>query len=160
FRLWRVAHGRELRLVRHWNGTQPEPIGAAVLHADGQILATGGQNGLRFFDVTNGRLMASVPTRRDSWTYDRSFDRSDGWMTKHNNVVWLWPANEETDRPGVLHIGPPQPFASVDYDGADASLDGRIRAIPQGSHALVLDRERPQRHISLRPQYNIRFCGV
>src|SRR5262249_53773254 len=60
----------------------------------------------------------------------------------------------------VLRIGPPQPLASVVYDGADASIDGRIRAIPQGDHALVLDRERPQRHILLRPQYNIRFCGV
>ena len=64
----------------------------------------------------------------------------------------------------MLRVGPAR-FLVADSGlgysmGASASKDGRVLAVPQGALTVVLHRDRPDRRILLRPQFNVRFSAV
>ena len=158
-RLWRVADGRELRRIRRPLAPRAENVVGAVLHADGQVLAVGSNNGLAFFDFETGRELAFLPYHNDSVATPKFFDTASGWITGGGTVA-DWPAVRDPDRPGSLRVGPPRRLASARGMGIDASLDGRVRAVPRGNHALVLDRDRPDSRIELKPHYDVRHCAV
>jgi serine/threonine protein kinase/WD40 repeat protein/tetratricopeptide (TPR) repeat protein len=159
-RLWRLADGRELRAIRRRGAEAAERILNPVLDADDRVMAAASANGLGFFELESGKELAFVYFHNPGLSQPRTFDRTSGWMTCGRPGVVLWPLQEDPTRNHLLRIGPPRAVASAIFQGADASLDGRIRAIPQGEHALVLDRDRPGWRTELGPQYDVRNCAV
>jgi WD40 repeat protein len=157
-------------------------IVSPVLHADGRILAAGGGHQLCFFDLASGEELNSVQLPLANGARPVFFDpprlaqgepdgqsgladnRSGGWVTGGHSGLLLWPARQETARPEVLHIGPPQEIAPNPgggfSSGASASADGRVVAVPQGHSTLVLYRDRPDRRVVLGPQYDVRHSAV
>src|SRR5262249_10869892 len=74
-----------------------------------------------------------------------------------------WPARPDPTQPEAMSVGPPQMLlrdASTYSEGASASADGRVIAIPQGDSTHVLYRDRPGQRVVLGPQYDVRFSAV
>jgi eukaryotic-like serine/threonine-protein kinase len=159
-RLWRLADGRELRTIRRSGADPAELIHSPVLEADGRVLAAACGGGLGFFDLDSGKELAFIHFTNSNVALPRSFDRSDGWMTCGSAGVVLWPVRRNLVRTDLLKIGPPHALAAAVDSGADASLDGRIRVLPQGHQTLVLDRDRPGWRVELGPQYDVRNSAV
>jgi eukaryotic-like serine/threonine-protein kinase len=178
-RLWRLAPGRELSVLRRRNAGSLEPINFPVVHADGRTLAACSSRWLSFFDLASGEELASVrlpqATAGNPVFFDSSHpslalegrgkgEGSGGWMTGGYSGLCLWPARPDPARPEVLCVGPPQqlaPDSGLGFSvGASASTDGRVVAVPQGSSTLVLHRDRPDRRLVLGPQYDVRFSAV
>jgi eukaryotic-like serine/threonine-protein kinase len=159
-RLWRLADGRELRTIRRPGADSEEIIHGPVLEADGRVLAAASSNGLGFIDLESGAHLAFIHFKNDNVALPISFDRIDGWMTSGKTGVMLWPLQRNPTRTDRIEIGPPRWLGAAVEHGADASLDGRIRVLPQGNQALVLDRDRPGWRVELGPQYDVRHCAV
>jgi WD40 repeat protein len=183
--LWRLANGRELRLLRRRHADDLERILYPVVHADGRTLAACTEHWLLFFDLVSGEELASVQLPRAEAALPVFFDpprsrhaprdepglitRSvtathGGWMTGGRSGLFLWPARPDPARPEVLSVGPPQQLApglaSWVTHGSSASADGRVVAVPQGNSTVVLHRDRPDRRVVLGPQYDVRFAAV
>jgi serine/threonine protein kinase/WD40 repeat protein len=167
-RLWRLAAGRELRVLRRRNADSLEVICSPVVHADGRILAT--QSGrenypdlswLCFFDLSTGEELASVKLAEDR---PFCFHESIGWMTSGPSGLLQWPARSDAARPDVLRVGPPKTLSSGLGArlavGAGASADGGVLAVPDGSFTTLIHRERPEQQLKLGPQHDVRFAAV
>jgi eukaryotic-like serine/threonine-protein kinase len=181
-RLWRLAGGRELRVLRPGNAGSLDNIVSPVVHADGRTLAAAARQHLCFFDLASGEELASVrlplphaarpvffdPPHSPQGSPDSKSglpeDRSGGWMTGGQSGLCFWPARQDSARPEVMRIGPPQQIAPNPgggySNGASASAGGRVVAVPQGNSTLVLYRDRPDRRVVLGPQYDVRLSSV
>jgi WD40 repeat protein len=179
-RLWRLAGGAEVRVLRPRGAGALDNTYNPVLHADGRTLAAATRQGLCFFDLASGEELASVrlpiadaarpvwfePPHPPTETPDPKSDsgRSGGWMTGGHSGLCLWPVRLDPARPGPMRIGPPRQVAANlgnGYSaGASASADGRVVALPQGDSTLVLHRDRPDRRLVLGPQYDVRYSAV
>ena len=182
-RLWRLAGGRELRMLRPRSAGSLDNITSPVIHADGRTLAAATRHQLCFFDLVSGEELDSVrlpladgarpvffdpphpPQGRPVGKSSQEGDQSGGWMTGGYSGLCLWPARQDAARPEVMRIGPPEQIAPNPGGGsfsigASASADGRVVAVPQGSSTLILDRDRPDRRLVLGPQYDVRFSAV
>jgi hypothetical protein len=153
-----LADGRELRLLRRRNAGALEDIQYPVLHRDGRVLATGGNDWLSFFDLASGEELASVRQPRRQALCPTYFDPSGGWVTSGTSVL-LWPARPDVDRPEVLRVGPSQLLSPI-FGSPSASANGRVMAVPQGTATVVLHRDHPERRVALGPQYDARFSAV
>jgi serine/threonine protein kinase/WD40 repeat protein len=158
-RLWRLADGRELRIIRKPGADATEFIRSPVLDAEERVIAAEYSGGLTFFELQTGKMLGLVRFKNENIAVPRTFDATDGWMTSGKTGAILWPAQRSPATAGLLHIGPPRSLGAAVDAGADASADGGIRALPQGQHTLVLDRNRPGRRTEL-PQYDVRNCTV
>src|SRR5262249_48883121 len=136
-RVWHLADGRELRTIRRPGADPTEIILCPVFDADEQVLAVACDKGLEFFDLDTGKELAFGRFPNNIVAAPRTCDRGDGWMTGGRGGAILWPLQKPSQN--LLQIGPPRRLAPAIDPGADASADGRIRAIPQRQHALVLD---------------------
>jgi serine/threonine protein kinase/WD40 repeat protein len=158
-KLWRLATGRELRVLRRRNGDSLEQMRYAVVHAGGRVLAADSGSWLCFFDLSTAEELASVKLAEDR---PCCFHESVGWITSGRNGVLHWPAR--SDRPDLLCIGPPakrssgpgHPYAI----GAGASADGGVVAVPDGSITTLINRKHPERGFKLGPQYDVRRAAV
>jgi serine/threonine protein kinase/WD40 repeat protein len=153
-RLWRVATGRELRVLRHPVADRREFLAQPVPDADGRVLAAISSRGLCFFDLAGGQELASVPLPDPESTYLRCFLAPGGWlMSNRENGTLLWPVQPAADQPNLLDAGPPRPFAAAGLEGASASPDGRVAALATSDSALVLHRSPPYRSFTLEPHW-------
>jgi len=182
-RLWRVAGGRELRVLRSRSADRLSTIASPVVHPDGRTLAAGSENRLCFFDLASGEELASVwlphagmalpaffdpPRPSRPSTAGGKGDGPGGWMTGDLCGLLFWPARPDPARPEVLCVGPPQQLTSGEEApfsaGSSASTDGRVVAVPGGSSTVVLHRDpadgRVLRRLVLRPQFDVRSCAV
>jgi eukaryotic-like serine/threonine-protein kinase len=163
-RLWRLAEGAELKTFGRRTADDREQINRANVHADGDVVAASSDNWLYFFSLASGDELAAVRMPTSEAAIVSSFDRSFGWITGGTSGVLFWPAQPDSERPSVLQVGPPQQLAAVlgstFVTRASLSLDGRVLAVPDGNHTLVIDRESPERRLRLGPQYDLRFCAV
>lgn len=173
-RLSRVASGRELRVLRGLGADGPQ-VSHPVVHTDDRTLAAASIRGLQFFDLITGEMLASVRLPHIQTDMPVFFDgprpppgregkEAGGWVTGGQSGLLLWPARPDPARPGALRVGPPQPLApglkSRFTEGASASRDGRIVAVPDGRFTTVIDRDRPGHRLTLGPQYDLRFTAV
>jgi serine/threonine protein kinase/WD40 repeat protein len=159
-RIWQLADGRELRTIRRYGAEHAEIIHSPVLHADEQVLAAATNNGLAFFDLDTCKQLVFVRFPNHIVAAPRTFDRAEGWMMSGGGGATVWPVQHDPTA-HLLHIGPPRWLAPAVDPGADASADGRIRAVPQRYRpALVFDRNRPGSVIQLDPQEDVRCCAV
>jgi WD40 repeat protein len=181
-RLWRLAQGRELRVLRPRSAGSLDNIHSPVLHADGRILAASANHQLCFFDLASGEELASVRLQLADTARPAFFDppqpsqsrpepksglsgeRAGSWVTGGYNGAYLWSVRQDPAWPGVMRIGPPQQLApnpGGSYSvGASASADGRVVAVPQGNSTLVLYRDRPDKRLLLGPLYDVRNSAV
>jgi serine/threonine protein kinase/WD40 repeat protein len=167
-KLWRLAAGRELRVLRRRNADSLERIHTPVVHTDGRILAASSlydhypdKSWLCFFDLWTGEELASGKLPHDRPV---CFHESVGWITSGPSGLLQWPAKSDPARPEVLRVGPPRTLSpglgSYSAAGACASADGRVMAVPEGSFTAVIHRERPANHLKLGPQFDVRFAAV
>jgi eukaryotic-like serine/threonine-protein kinase len=170
-RLWRLADGRELRILRRPRTEVDTGYTGPVLDADGRVLAADSKQGLSFIDMESGKELASARFKNDGPVVRPiSYHPSYGWMTCGGGGLLLWPATcspspplkggDKGGGPNVLRVGPPERLASTDMSGASASKDGRIIAVPQGNQTLVLDRGRPGWRVVIGPHHDVRSCAV
>jgi serine/threonine protein kinase/WD40 repeat protein len=167
-KLWRLASGRELRVLRRRNADSLERIHSPVVHADGRILAACSRqddypdkSSVCFFDISTGDELASVKLAEDR---PGSFHKSVGWITCGPCGLLQWPAQFDPARPEVLRVGPPATVSpglgSRRAVIARASADGGVLAVPDGSFTALIHRERPAERLKLGPQFDVRFAAV
>jgi WD40 repeat protein len=164
-KLWRLAAGHELRVLRRRNADSLEKIYSPVVHADGRILAAtaaGDQTWLSFFDLGAGEELASVKLAPvDS---PICFHESVGWITSGPTGLLQWPAGFDLARPDVLRVGPPATVSpglgSYMARGAGASADGGVLAVPDGTFTTLIHRARPAERLKLGPQFDVRHAAV
>jgi serine/threonine protein kinase/WD40 repeat protein len=160
-RLWRLAAGRELRVLHPAATEGPEFVYSPVPHAEGRVLAAISQHGLSFFDLDSGEELASVRLPQAGSSYLRGFNSRSGWvMTSSQHGTLLWPAQPDRDQPHLLRVGPPRQLALVGQNAAGASPDGAVVALANGDSALVLHQDRPRRRLLLQPQHDVRWSAV
>jgi WD40 repeat protein len=163
-RLYRLATGRELRVLRRRHANSLETIGCPVVHADGRTLAASSPDWLSFFDLASGEELGSVRLPYKYAADPVFFDPSGGWMTGGYGGLFLWPTRSDPAQPSVLGVGPAHQLASglaSPYArGASASKDGRVVAVPQGGSTLLVHRDHPERRLVLGPQDDVRFSAV
>jgi serine/threonine protein kinase/WD40 repeat protein len=172
-KLWRLASGRELRMLRRPNADSLEKIHSPVVHTDGRILAaTVAGDQLCFFDLRTGEELASVKLAPVDQPI--CFHESVGWITSGPSGLLQWPARSDPARSDparsdparheVLRVGPPatvSPGLGSDLArGAGASADGGVLAVPDGSFTALIHRERPAERLKLGPQHDVRFAAV
>jgi serine/threonine protein kinase/WD40 repeat protein len=167
-KLWRLAAGRELRVLRRPNADSLERIHTPVVHADGRMVAAGSfydyhpdRSWLCFFDLWTGEELASVKLPHD-WPV--CFRESVGWITSGPSGLLQWPAQSDPARPEVLRVGPPRTLSpglgSYPAQGAGASADGGVLAVPDGNFTALIHRGRPAEPLKLGPQHDVRFAAV
>jgi serine/threonine protein kinase/WD40 repeat protein len=164
-KLWRLAAGRELRVLRRRNADSLERIHSPVVHADGRILAAtaeGDQTWLSFFDLRAGEELASVKLAPvDS---PICFHESVGWITSGPTGLLQWPAGFDLARPDMLRVGPAATVSpglgAYKARGAGASADGGVLAVPDGTFTTLIHRARPAERLKLGPQHDVRFAAV
>lgn len=190
-RLWRLAAGHELRVLRRRHTVGLENLSTPIFCEDGRTLATiSNYRWLSFFDVVRGEELASVPCPLPNAYFPVFFnppagsptgerralfppdwrdglpeeEQAGGWITRGHGSVFFWPARLDAAQPTVLRVGPPRFLvddAAKDYsDGASASQDGRVLAMPRGHSTLLWHRGRPERQLVLGPQTDVRFSAV
>ena len=71
-----------------------------------------------------------------------------------------WPVQEIVGEPGLLRIGPPTRLLPFRGDVIGSSSDGRVITSPQGTGALVLDKDHPDRPMRLAPHADVRYTAV
>jgi WD40 repeat protein/tetratricopeptide (TPR) repeat protein len=160
-RVYRVAAGRELQVLRRRGATAAEGINWPQPHADSRTLAAWAGGRLTFFDLDAGAEMETFP-RAPAGIGSVHACVPEGWIVQatHHQAL-LWPARPGATLDDPWRVGPPQPLA-VCFDQAilKASASGRVLAEPLGRGALVSDRDRPGRRVMLGPQYDVRHCAV
>jgi serine/threonine protein kinase/WD40 repeat protein len=171
-RLYRVAAGHELRVIRRPRAEPKEQLGAPVLDADGRILAATTFATLTFFDFASGEELASVGWPSQTSAGATRFHRTRGW------VIWVakaglcvdvafWPCRPDPHEPHLLRIGPPRGLGinplviTGSQGGTDLSADGRVLAVAKGKDgAVVLYLDEPGKEIPLGPQHDVRYVAV
>lgn len=159
-RLWRLAEGRELRRIRRQTPGADGSLYSPVLDADGRVVAASSREALSFFDIEDGRQLASAPLDAGNFTNPRAFDRREGWMTSGDTGTILWPARRDPARPSVLLVGPPRSLSESYSAGADATPDGRLRVTPSRKRSVVFDRDRPERRVFLESGKDARYAAI
>ncbi len=160
-KLWRLAAGRELRVLRRRGAESLEQMRGAVVHPDGRVLAADSGPWLCFFDLATGEELASVKLAEDR---PSCFPESAGWITGGPSGLLRWPARSDPAAPEMLRVGPPEQLAaglgSRAAVGAGASADGTLLAVPDGTFTTLIDREHPERRVKLGPQHDVRSVAV
>jgi serine/threonine protein kinase/WD40 repeat protein len=165
--LWRLAAGRELRVLRGRTAELPQWYFSPVVDPRGRVVAASAENWdpiaprtrLSFFDLHGGEELASV-TLGSQGAQPVFFHSSGGWTTAGSAGLLLWPERRDQDAPDRLWIGPPRRLAPYGTTGASGTADGRVLAIAQGNQALILDNGPPRRRVVLGPQYDVRNTAV
>jgi WD40 repeat protein/tetratricopeptide (TPR) repeat protein/tRNA A-37 threonylcarbamoyl transferase component Bud32 len=160
-RLYRVAAGRELLVLRRQHATPGELLGAPQPHVDGRTLAAMASGQMVFFDLDRGEEMETTPGPPAGILGVAASVRSGGWLTQNACQALLWPAHPDPERPDVLQVGPPEPLTACLQEYAVATdRDARVVTQPRGIGAWVFDRGRPGRRVALGPQYDVRHAPV
>jgi serine/threonine protein kinase/WD40 repeat protein len=166
-RLYRVAAGHELRMIRRPIAGPKETIFSPVLDADGRILAAGSRGRFSFFDFARGEELASVRLPQNSFAYPLRYHRRHGWLMAlseepgENVGITFWPCRWGPPGSEVLRIGPSERLATGDAAGAGISADGRVLGVPQGNAgAVVVHLDQPGKEIHLGPQRDVRNVAV
>ncbi len=160
-RLYQVAAGRELRVIRRPKAAPEEMLFNPLLDADGRILAATSVGALSFFNFATGEELASARLAPSIYAAPWSFQRDRGWLTAGRDQVLRWPMRADPDRPDQLRVGPPKPVAKDRMACAAASADGRVVAVADGdAGAFVLHADRPGERLTLGPQYDVRRVAV
>src|SRR5205814_613427 len=101
-RLYRVAAGRELRILRHRLAAATEVLDSPLLDADGRILAATSPGRLHFFLFATGEELASVRLPPGIRAHPFRFKRGRGWLTGGHDQVRLWPTAIDPKDPNVV----------------------------------------------------------
>jgi serine/threonine protein kinase/WD40 repeat protein/tetratricopeptide (TPR) repeat protein len=158
-RLWRLAEGRELRILRRPAAEPTEQIYGPALQAEGRALAAASLQKLTLFNVQDGSEMASVRLAGEDAARPLRFQKAGALLTGGRGGLAYWPVNGDPSQ-SVIRLGPPRRLTAAVFYGADASQDGRVVAVPKGRSAVVIDPERPGHRVVLEPAYDVRHCAV
>jgi eukaryotic-like serine/threonine-protein kinase len=163
-RLWRLAAGRELRVLRRRHADMSEKLTDPILNAKDGVLAVNALNHITLFELDTGEELAAVALPSELSCRPFCWDDSGALLTSGTSGLLMWPVRRDTNRPEILRVGPPQRVApglnSPFSVGASASSNGRIIGVPDGRFTIVFDRDHPDRSLRMGPQFDARFCAV
>ncbi|MCI0682955.1 MAG: protein kinase [Gemmataceae bacterium] len=159
-RLLRLAHGRELRLLRRpgaeeneWNQSPEGQVDARVLAANAYSPSSG-RRWICLFDLERGEALQSFGGLGFPAVCSR---HEDGWLTTVQGVL-LWPCRPDANQPSKLRFGPPQRLARG--EAVAANRDATVLAVPRFKHAWVINRHRPEQSFQVDELYDVRRCAV
>jgi serine/threonine protein kinase/WD40 repeat protein len=130
---WEVADGRECRVLHHGRIGNRAPWryykGPECLdfHAGGRLFASAAADGVRLWDVVEGREVAYL----NAGHHEAVVFHPDGarLYTFGRTGLWCWPMRPDDRGPGSLRVGPPQRLGTPAVDGwfrGGRSGDGRL----------------------------------
>jgi serine/threonine protein kinase/WD40 repeat protein/tetratricopeptide (TPR) repeat protein len=159
-RTFKVAEGRELRMMLRPTPQGPEPFLNYSLHPGGRLLAAVLPTGLGFFDLLTREEVGFV---KGHFTPHLGFDSTGALWTAGGAGLARWPVRVSDDSTR-LRIGPPEWVASGllagDY-GFNWSGDGRIATVSLYSNGTrVIHRGPRRRTFRLGPQIDVRSAPV
>jgi eukaryotic-like serine/threonine-protein kinase len=128
-----------------------------AISPDGRLLTVTDVTGVSFWDLAKRKELAFSPTGHTSAVV---FESCDALLTGGPAGLLRWPVQEDVAVPGLLRIGPPTKLLPFSGNAIGSSSDGRVIASPQGTGALVLDLDHPDRPIPLTPHADVRHTGV
>jgi eukaryotic-like serine/threonine-protein kinase len=157
-RIWEVARPCAYRTL-----TENPEVGRAIRYTgcaispDGRVLALTHEAGVSFWDFPQHRRLAFARTGNMRALV---FQSRNALLTGGPTGLLRWPLQEGFGKTGLLRIGPPTKLLPF-WDGViGSSSDGRVITSPQGTGALVLDLDHPDRPIPLTPHADVRFTAV
>ena len=150
--VWQLAVGHECRTIpAHEQSGKDKGPQHATISPDGRLIASCAKDGLRLWDLANGREIAHLPIGpvRSAHFVDR-----ESLITSGEHGLNRWPIRHKADHVGRLVIGPSQSLVSQ-WSSAHGSLsrDRRTLAVMSGNNVELLDLEAnsPPRRLSGRP---------
>jgi WD40 repeat protein len=164
-RLFRVAPGHELRVLRRPGGRPGERTTHPMVD-DAGVVAAWSRNRLYFCDLARGEELATVACPWGHGARAVEFHKSRGWLIAVPEAggkvdLELWPSRADPDQPGLLRIGPPRRVARSMQLNAGISADGRMLAVAMGNEGVVVrDLNRPRVEVPLGPQLDVRHVAI
>jgi hypothetical protein len=137
--LWEVASSGECRML-HGSGTLPDDIHTVAISPNDRLMASGGKNGLRLWDLATLEELAQLPT--GTMPSMRFHPRDGSLITNSPLGLYKWPITRQpTSRqlaigpPVILALGRPTGIGKMDMtsDARTIVVDGFNR-----SHAAVI----------------------
>jgi WD40 repeat protein len=126
---YRVFHG-------HVGGNGPFSVAASL---DGRLLASSGYDGVRLWETSSGRELASIATGRTQSVYFHPDGKT--LITSDQESVLRWPLTPGEEE-GVIRVGPPK-AVGAGRGHAAMTPDGRLAiVVTAGDRANVLGLER------------------
>jgi len=127
-----------------------------AISPDGRLLALAQESGVTFWDLPRRKQLAIARTGQ---TRSVVFESSSNLLSGGKAGLLRWPVQERGGAAG-LRIGPPTNLLPFWGESIGSSSDGRVITSPQGTGALLLDTDHPDRPISLGPHADVRYTAV
>jgi eukaryotic-like serine/threonine-protein kinase len=128
-----------------------------AISPNGRVLASTKQTGVSFWDLAKRKELAFAPI---GYTLSVVFESSNALLTGGRAGLLRWPVQKNVGETGLLRIDPPTRLLPFWGDDIGSSSDGRVITSPQGTGALVLDKDHPDRPIPLTPHADVRYTAV
>jgi serine/threonine protein kinase/WD40 repeat protein len=128
-----------------------------AISPNGRLLALTGETGVSFWDLARRKQIAFAGAGQ---TRSAVFESSNALLTGGPAGLFRWPVDESVGALELLRIGPPTRLLPFWGELMGSSSDGRVIASPQGTGALVLDKDHPDRPIPLTPHNDVRYTAV
>jgi serine/threonine-protein kinase len=163
--VWEVADGHECRVLHHSRlGNRSPPrnyTGPEMLHfsADGGLLASAADDGVRLWEVPGGREVAHL----NAGQHEAALFHPDGTRlyTFGRTGLRCWPVRRDRG-PGSLRVGPPEMLGASAGRGwfrGGQDGDGRLIAaaerLDDRSRLLVFPAKRPAERTVLGDNFNV-----
>jgi signal transduction histidine kinase len=146
---WRVVRARGFRTLNCADRSEPN-VWHTDFSPDGSLLAVIKADGLRVFDFSTGRLLASQPMRRARSGYFLADGKA--LVTCGDDRLSIWPLESEGVDKRCARLGTPTHIAlpKIGYvDSAGISFDRRQIALPlTDSEAVMIDLENPDHRVA------------
>ena len=130
-------------------------VTGCAINPNGRLLALTGETGVSLWDLGRRKQIAFVGTGN---TRSAIFESSNALLTGGPAGLFRWPVKETAPR--RLQIGPPARLLPCRGELIGSSSDGRVISSPQGTGALVLETDHPDRPIALTPHDDVRYTAV
>lgn len=160
-KLWRLAAGREVRVLQSKRAGSDTDLYCPAVHPNGRLLAAATLATLNWFDLDTGEEISAVQVPGSQQAFPRFFDPNGDLVTYgFGTGTRVWPVAERS-APGLVRYGPPGKIGTInDKLICGYSRNRKWLAYPLHTDTILTHRDRPEETITLGPQYDVRNADV
>jgi WD40 repeat protein/Flp pilus assembly protein TadD len=158
--LVQLATGSEYRSLERQSNVSPDLVYlGGAMHPDGRLFAVPAGNGVYLWDLQTGDEVAHI---RMPTNVSTTFAGASGLLTNSREGLLYWPIDRAAGPAIEYRVGPPQRWHTGQSSVLAGSKDAQVVAYVQGLHGptLLFHRERLERPIALRPQWDARHVAI